>query len=172
MEKVGKLRASLLVAVLLAAVLTATLLVTRSGNASGNAKTRAVVKTAMNKTLGKKILVTRSGLTLYSLSAERHGRFICTAMGCTSIWKPLVVPAGIKPTGVSGLATVKRPTGQRQVAYHGAPLYHFVQDTKPGQVKGNGFRDVGVWRPVAVGARAAQAPAPMNTGGSSNPYSY
>ena len=76
MERVGKLRASLLVAIAVAAGLTVTLLlVTRSGNASGGS---ALVKTAHNATLGRTILVTRNGLTLYSLSAERHGRFICT----------------------------------------------------------------------------------------------
>lgn len=173
MQRAGKLRVSLLAAIVLAAALTATLLMTRSGHASGNAS-RAVVKTMHNAKLGKTILVTRNGLTLYSLSAERHGRFICTNSFCLSLWKPLVVPAGVKPTGVSGLTVVKRPTGQRQVAFRGAPLYRFVQDTKPGQVKGNGFRDVGVWRPVATGTSAAQAPAPApaNTGGSSNPYSY
>jgi len=36
-----------------------------------------------------------------------------------------------------------------------------VQDTKPGQVKGNGFKDVGVWRPVTTGStKAPAAPAP------------
>ncbi len=38
-----------------------------------------------------------------------------------------------------------------------------MQDAKPGQVKGNGFKDVGVWRPVTTGsttAPAAPAPSP------------
>jgi predicted lipoprotein with Yx(FWY)xxD motif len=166
MTSIGKLRGLLLVAVAVGAGLTATLLVTRSGDASV-AATRAVVKVAPNAMLGKRILVTRAGMTLYSLSAERHGRFICTTAACVSLWKPLVVPAGVKPTGVSGLATVKRPDGRRQVAYRGAPLYRFVQDTKAGQVGGNGFRDVGVWRPVVVGAKAAPAPTPRAKG-----YSY
>jgi predicted lipoprotein with Yx(FWY)xxD motif len=162
MERVGKLRASLLVAIAIAAGLTVTLLlVTRSGSASGGS---AIVKTAHNATLGKTILVTRNGLTLYSLSAERHGRFICTTSACVSIWKPLVVARGVTPTGVKGLSVVKRPDGKRQVAFHGAPLYRFVQDTKPGQVKGNGFKDVGVWRPVATGSTPAAAPSRPNYG--------
>ena len=73
MTRIGKLRGSLLLAVVLAAGLTAALLATRSSNASG-AKTRQVVKVMRNPTLGKRILVTRGGMTLYSLSAERHGR--------------------------------------------------------------------------------------------------
>jgi predicted lipoprotein with Yx(FWY)xxD motif len=172
MTRIGKLRGSLFLAIVLAAGLTATLLATRSGNASGS-KNQAVVRVMRNPTLGKRILVTRGGMTLYSLSAERHGRFICTTSACLSLWKPLVARAGVKPTGVSGLATVRRPDGKRQVAFKGAPLYRFVQDMKPGDVKGNGFRDVGVWRPVAVSSSAAQAPAPAPAPApSSNSYGY
>jgi predicted lipoprotein with Yx(FWY)xxD motif len=158
MERVGKLRGSLLVALAVAVGLTVTLLlITRSGSASG---AKPLVKTAQNAALGKTILVTGSGLTLYSLSAERHGRFICTSAFCLSLWKPLVVARGVKPTGVSGLTVVKRPDAKRQVAFRGAPLYRFVQDTKPGQVKGNGFKDVGVWRVVTVGGSAAPVMSP------------
>ena len=167
MERVGKLRASLLVAIAIAAGLTVTLLlVTRSSNASGS----ALVKTAHNATLGRSILVTRNGLTLYSLSAERHGRFICTTGACLSIWKPLVVARGVTPTGVKGLSVVKRPDARRQVAFRGAPLYRFAEDTKPGQVKGNGFKDVGVWRPVTTGSKTAAPTAP--TPAPSNSYGY
>ena len=168
MERVGKLRASLLVAIAIAAGLTVTLLlVTRSSNASGGS---ALVKTVHNATLGRSILVTRNGLTLYSLSAERHGRFICTTGACLSIWKPLVVARGVTPTGVKGLSVVKRPDARRQVAFRGAPLYRFAEDTKPGQVKGNGFKDVGVWRPVATGSKTAAPTAP--TPAPSNSYGY
>ena len=53
---------------------------------------------------------------------------------------------------------MKRPGGKLQVAYRGAPLYTFAQDTKRGDVKGNGFKDVGVWRVVAV-SKSHSAPA-------------
>ena len=151
MERVGKLRASVLVAIALAAALSVTLLlVTRSGNASGGTP---LVKTHNG------MLVTRGGLTLYSLSAERHGRFICTSSACIALWKPLLVARGVTPTGVKGLSVVRRPDAKRQVAFRGAPLYRFVQDTKPGQVKGNGFKDVGVWRPVVTGGSAVSTPS-------------
>ena len=157
MRRIGLLAAALAVAAL-AAILAAVLAT------NGSAKTSAVVKTMHNASLGKTILVNRSGLTLYSLSAERHGRFICTTSFCLSLWKPLVVGKGVKPTGVSGLTAVKRPDGRRQVAFRGAPLYRFVQDAKPGDVKGNGFKDVVVWRPVSTsGTSTAPAPASTNT---------
>jgi predicted lipoprotein with Yx(FWY)xxD motif len=126
-----------------------------------------VVMTAKNKALGKTILVNRQGLTLYSLSAERHGRFICTNAACLSLWKPLVVKKGVKPTGVRGLATIRRPDKRIQVTYRGAPLYRFVEDRKRGDIKGNGFKDVGTWRVVTVGRSGSTttttAPPPTYT---------
>lgn len=137
--------------------------------AGSSASSRAVVKTAKNKALGKTIIVNRRGMTLYALSVERRGRFICTDAGCLSLWHPLVVPGRTKPTGAPSLGVVKRPDGRIQVSYRGQPLYAFVQDRKPGDIKGNGFKDVGVWHPVAVGAASTSTkPAPTSGG----PYGY
>src|SRR5262245_10008554 len=122
-----------------------------------------VVKTATNKTLGEKILVNRKGLSLYSLSVERKGKFICTDMTCLSLWKPLTIAKGVVATGAAHLSVVKRPDGRSQVAYRGGPLYTFAMDKHPGEVKGNGFKDVGVWRVVAVSV--SKAPPPTTTSG-------
>jgi predicted lipoprotein with Yx(FWY)xxD motif len=161
MQRTATLSRGLLLAAAFAAGLAAAFYAV---NASGAGGTR-VVMTAKNKTLGKTILVNRQGLTLYSLSVERHGRFICKTSACLSIWTPLTVRKGTKPTGVAGLGTVKRPDGKIQVAYRGAPLYTFSQDMKRGDVKGNGFKDVGVWRVVVVSkgnaAPATTPPAPV-----------
>ena len=123
-----------------------------------------VVTTANNKTLGKKILVNRKGMTLYSLSVEHKGHFICTDMACLSLWKPLTIAKGAVATGAAHLSVVKRPDGRLQVAYRGGPLYAFAEDSRRGDVKGNGFKDVGTWR-VATVAAAAPAPPPTTTGG-------
>jgi predicted lipoprotein with Yx(FWY)xxD motif len=137
-----------------------------SAHGSGGVR---VAMTAKNKTLGRTILVNRRGLTLYSLSVERHGRFICSNAACLALWKPLVIARGSTPTGVAGLGRVKRPDKRIQVTYRGAPLYRFVQDRKPGQVKGNGFKDVGTWRVVAVG----KASTPARTTSTTMPtYTY
>ena len=135
--------------------------------ASGAEHVRLVM-TAKNKTLGKEILVNRKGMTLYSLSVERKGKFICTTQMCLSLWKPLTVAKGAVATGAAHLSVVKRPDGRRQVAYRGGPLYTFAQDTRPGDVKGNGFKDVGVWRVATVSA-ASPAPAPVTTTGGGYP---
>jgi predicted lipoprotein with Yx(FWY)xxD motif len=129
----------------------------------GSSSSRAVVKTG--HALGKNVLVTRRGMTLYSLSAEHNGRFICTDSTCMSLWKPLVVARGTKPTGAAHLATVRRPGGQLQVTYRGLPLYTFVKDTKPGQAKGEGFKDVGTWHVASTGNANTKAPAQMPSQG-------
>jgi len=95
--------------------------------------------------LGHAVLTNKQGLTLYSLSAEVHGRFICKG-SCLKDWHPLVVARGVKPTGPVALGTVKRPdNGMRQVTFKGKPLYTFDGDSRKGQANGEGFEDVGTW---------------------------
>lgn len=130
-------------------------------SASGSTTTSSTVK--RGHALGKTVLVNRAGRTLYSLSAETNGRFICTS-SCVSTWHPLVVRRGQKPTGVSGLKTIRRPGGQTQVTYKGKPLYTFAGDAKAGDAKGEGFKDVGVWHAAVVGSSSGTtAPQPMST---------
>jgi predicted lipoprotein with Yx(FWY)xxD motif len=114
-------------------------------------KTKRVARTAQSPQLGKTVLVSLKGRTLYSLSAETHGKFICTkASGCLSAWHPLTVPTGVVPVGPVKLGTVKRPEGGVQVTYRGLPLYTFAGDTGPGQANGQGLQDVGTWGAAAV----------------------
>src|SRR3954451_18883291 len=124
-------RKSLLAGVVVIAV--ALIAVAALSSASGSTGSTKTVKTG--HALGKTVLVNHAGFTLYSLSAETHGRFICTGT-CVSIWHPLVARKGQKPTGHSGLGTIRRPGGQTQVTYKGKPLYTFANDQKRGDAKG------------------------------------
>ena len=143
--------------VLLGAAL-ACLLVASPASAAG--QTKQVAKEAENATLGKTVLTTTKGRTLYSLSAESNGRFVCSG-GCLSIWRPLLVPAAIKPTGPVKLGTIERPDGRTQVTFKGSPLYSFNGDTKAGDVNGEGIKDVGTWHVAATGKLVTpQPPAP------------
>lgn len=123
-----------------------------------------VVSTAKNASIGATVLVNLKGRTLYSLSVERKGKFICTDKTCLSFWHPLVVKAGVTPTGAKSLGTVRRPDGRRQVTYRGGPLYTFSGDQRRSDAKGEGFKDVGVWHAATVGA-SAPPPATTTTGG-------
>jgi predicted lipoprotein with Yx(FWY)xxD motif len=125
----------------------------------------AVIKTASNSTLGATVLTNSAGMTLYALSGERAGKFICTASSCTAIWHPVGASGTTTPSGsVSSLGTVKRPDGTEQVTYKGMPLYTFARDQQPGQANGQGIKDVGTWSAVRTGAAAtaakSAAPAP------------
>jgi predicted lipoprotein with Yx(FWY)xxD motif len=115
---------------------------TKAGKKVGCRKTKLVAKQARNPTLGKKVLTATNGRTLYTLSGESGGRFLCTG-SCLSSWPPLKVPAGAQPVGPVKLGAVKRPEGGRQVTYHGHPLYAFAGDSRPGDVNGQGLTTAG-----------------------------
>jgi predicted lipoprotein with Yx(FWY)xxD motif len=154
--------------VLLALALAVTAL---SANAIAQGGTsKRVVKEAANATLGKTVLTTTSGRTLYSLSVEKNGKFICTG-SCLSIWHPLTVPAGTKPTGPVKLGTIKRPEGGTQVTYKGRPLYRFGSDAKAGDANGEGIKDVGTWH-AATPPQPQAEPEPQPQPSPENPYGY
>jgi predicted lipoprotein with Yx(FWY)xxD motif len=85
-----------------------------------------------------KILVTSKGRTLYLFEKDKGTKSECFG-ACAKNWPPLRTSG--KPTVGRGLSaskvgTTKRSDGKRQVTYKGHPLYLFVQDTKPGDTKG------------------------------------
>jgi predicted lipoprotein with Yx(FWY)xxD motif len=138
----------------------------------------SLVKAASNSTLGNTVLVDSKGLTLYSLSGERAGMLLCTSAPCLKAWPPLIAKAGSAPTGsVGSLGTIKRPGGITQVTYKGMPLYTFVGDQKPGDVKGQGIKDEGhTWSADTTSAGSASAPTPApaasTTSSSGGGYGY
>jgi predicted lipoprotein with Yx(FWY)xxD motif len=151
------------------ALLAVTLLL--AGPAQGTSRpSKRVVAEAENATLGKTVLTTTKGRTLYSLSVEKHGKFVCTG-SCLSIWHPLLVPAGVHPIGPVTLGTIKRPEGGTQVTYKGRPLYRFGGDTKAGQANGEGAKDVGTWH-AATAPQPTAEPAPEPSPPPENPYPY
>jgi predicted lipoprotein with Yx(FWY)xxD motif len=134
--------------------------------------TTATVRTAASAKLGT-ILVDPSGMTLYRLSGESPGKFICTPKSCLAVWHPVTVAPGTKPTGAPSLGVVTRPDGSEQVAYNGQPLYTFTAD-KPGQTSGQGLKDVGTWSAVALGGGSAASGGsgaqPASSGGGGYRY--
>lgn len=131
---------------------------------------KRVAAEAENATLGKTVLTTTKGRTLYSLSVEKNGKFICTA-SCLSVWHPLMVPPGVRPTGPVKLGTIERPEGGTQVTYNGRPLYRFGGDSKAGQANGEGIKDVGTWHAASTPQKAAE-PTPQPQPQPENPYPY
>jgi len=102
-------------------------------------------------TLGGKsqqILVDAKGMSLYTLSSDTATSSACTG-GCAGAWPPLQsATAPTAPASVTGkLAIVKTANGS-QVTYNGHFLYRFGDDSKPGDVQGEGLHGPqnGVWR--------------------------
>jgi predicted lipoprotein with Yx(FWY)xxD motif len=110
---------------------------------------------------GQTVLVDKSGMALYANDKEQTGMLACNG-ACTSIWIPLTVDKGSKPTetGVSGkLGVITRSDGSRQVTFNGEPVYTFYLD-HAGQVTGDGFHDAFsgqsfVWHVERSGAATA-----------------
>jgi predicted lipoprotein with Yx(FWY)xxD motif len=123
-----------------------------------------VVKVA-SSSLGT-ILVDSQGMTLYHLSGEQNGKFICTSTACLGVWHPLIAPSSGAPSGkVGSLGTVKRPEGTVQVTYKGTPLYTFTGDQQSGETKGQGIKDVGTWSVITTSSSGTTP----STGSSSEP---
>lgn len=85
-----------------------------------------------------KIVVDGRGRTLYLFEKDRKGHSACSGT-CATYWPPLLTNG--KPVAGTGakqalLGTIRRSDGKKQVTYGGHPLYRFVQDAKPGQIKG------------------------------------
>jgi predicted lipoprotein with Yx(FWY)xxD motif len=144
-----------LVFVLLA--LAAALLLVPALGLARTAPTKRVVK--LEESMSGSLLANLKGRTLYSLSVEKHGKFICTG-GCLSIWHPLLVPKGVRPTGPVALGTIERPEGTTQVTYRGRPLYSFDEDTKAGETNGEGIKDVGTWHAATAKGATSRDPEP------------
>ena len=169
-----KMRMSML-AGLVAAVALAAGCGSAATGTSGGGSANTTVQSTISAKLGTNVLVNHKGMTLYTLSAEQGGRFICTtsatipggSASCLSLWRPLTVAKGSTPTGAAHLGTISRPdTGATQVTWQGRPLYTFTGDKAPGDAAGNGFKDVGVWKAAALGS------SPSSSTGGGGAYGY
>jgi predicted lipoprotein with Yx(FWY)xxD motif len=145
--------------------------------ASDSGTATVVVKSVANAKLGKKVLATASGLTLYRNTAEKSGRIKC-AGGCAAVWPPLTLPAGVvratAGAGVSqaSLGKIRRPDGRWQVTYKRQPLYRYGADRRAGQANGQGIGGiwfaVGTSATVSTGTTTSAATTTESTG--STPY--
>jgi predicted lipoprotein with Yx(FWY)xxD motif len=91
------------------------------------------------------ILVDSKGFTLYDFHKDRGAQSACYG-ACASTWPPLSTsgaPRAMSGAEASKLGTTKRSDGTLQVTYADRPLYTYVADTKPGDVKGNDFSSFG-----------------------------
>ncbi len=142
--------------------------------AAGATGSSTVVTVTHNKTWGP-ILTLKNGDTIYRLTADSKNKSTCSG-ACAKVWPPVLLATGQKSPigqGVSGLGTIARAGGARQVTFKGIPLYLYVGDQKPGQVTGNIKDTWGQWwdvNPSHPLAAAKSVGSPNLPAGSSVAY--
>jgi predicted lipoprotein with Yx(FWY)xxD motif len=110
-----------------------------------------------SSSLGK-ILVDGRGMTLYTYGHDKRNASVCTDV-CARVWPPATVAgAPTAGAGVSGarLKRIERSDHRSQLVYGGHPLYTFSEDTRRGQMGGEGF--LGVWFAISPAGRAVKRP--------------
>jgi predicted lipoprotein with Yx(FWY)xxD motif len=127
-----------------------------SGSSSSTAASGPSVGVG-SSSLGK-ILVDGRGMTLYTYGHDKRNASVCTDV-CARVWPPATV-AGAPTAGAgvsrSRLGTIERPDHRSQLVYGGHPLYTFSEDTRRGQMGGEGF--LGVWFAVSPAGRPVKKP--------------
>jgi predicted lipoprotein with Yx(FWY)xxD motif len=92
----------------------------------------------MMQTTAGNVMTTPIGMTLYTSDKDATGKSNCNGE-CAQYWPPLIANPGSIPAGYMTLIT--RSDGQMQWAAHGSPLYTYVDDKQPGDVKGNNYHN-------------------------------
>jgi predicted lipoprotein with Yx(FWY)xxD motif len=100
------------------------------------------VKVAKNDKIGSYLTDTK-GMALYEFKKDSPGKSAC-AGDCVAKW-PVYYQEHAAPTGdlkASDLGAITREDGKKQTTYKGMPLYYFAGDKAPGDVNGQGVKDV------------------------------
>jgi predicted lipoprotein with Yx(FWY)xxD motif len=92
--------------------------------------------TAHSSRFGR-ILFDGKGFVLYAFTKDPRGRSACYG-ACAAAWPPYLVRRAPRAgAGVKGrlLGTTRRTDGKLQVTYAGRPLYYYVGDRSPNEIR-------------------------------------
>jgi predicted lipoprotein with Yx(FWY)xxD motif len=103
-----------------------------------------------------RVLFDGRGYVLYAFTRDAKGRSACYT-ACAKAW-PVYYASGTLRVGKglerSLLGTTKRRDGRRQITYAGRPLYYYVGDRKPGQIRCQNVAEFGgTWLVVRPSGR-------------------
>jgi predicted lipoprotein with Yx(FWY)xxD motif len=161
---------------LAALVAVAVITVAATALAAGSALT---LGSAANATLGKPVVISPQGRTLYALSPETSKHLLCKSAECFKVWPPVTVKSSkVKLKAASGvqghLGILRRSNGTLQLTLRGEPLYRFSGDSGKGQAHGQGIESFGgKWHAVtASSSEATSAPTTPPSMGPEGPPSY
>jgi predicted lipoprotein with Yx(FWY)xxD motif len=117
------------------------------------------------------------GMTLYLFKADKTSKSTCSS-ACAAYWQAYTTTGTPTVSGgadQSKVGTSKRSDGKTQVTYAGHPLYHYAQDSSPGDTKGEGSTNFGAeWTMVSTDGSAIEKGAKSDDsgGGTRGGYSY
>lgn len=166
----------------LALVVVAVVVVTVAVSGGGAAKLKATTLNA-GSTLSVKhtalgnTIVDGNGRALYLFRADKTNRSTLPRAGF-AVW-PAFGSSGTRPQATAGVSAVHigtiRSDGRGQLTYYGHPLYYYVGDKGPGEVKGQGLSEFGApWYVLSPNGHAVTSapstPAPATT--ESSGYGY
>ena len=143
-----------------------------SASAAAPASSAAASSSALKTTTigGAAVVTNGKGFTLYWFAPDTSTKSNCNT-SCLKYW-PIVPGPATAGSGVSGTLSVITTNGVKQATYNGHPLYTYVADTAPGQVKGNALNvSGGLWwvmTPSGSKVAAASSSAGSSSGGSSS----
>jgi predicted lipoprotein with Yx(FWY)xxD motif len=124
---------------------------TASADAAGAKPTLTVRSSAYGR-----IVFDSNGRALYAFTKDPRGRSVCSG-ACAAAWPPYIVRGPLRaPKGIKAslLGTIRRSDGSRQLTFAGRPLYYYVGDRAPGEVRcQNVFGFGGLWLVVKPNGR-------------------
>ena len=115
-------------------------------------------------------LVDSQGHTVYLFEKDEDGESYCNG-ACAAVWPPLETSSSPRTTGgldSSALGTITRDDGDKQVTYHGHPLYYYAADASSrGKTRGEDVDQFGsTWYLVNSGGKPMEPPSDESNGGS------
>jgi predicted lipoprotein with Yx(FWY)xxD motif len=149
------MRTSLLLLVGLA-VAAATASPAMATEASGPKTAEASSTLTVRSSAFGRILFDSRGRALYAFTRDPRGRSACSG-ACAAAWPPYLLRGRLRGGGSverSLLGTTRRANGTRQVTYAGRPLYYYVGDRQPGEVRCQNVREFGgLWLVMRASGR-------------------
>lgn len=144
------------------------------GGGSGSSSGSIALKTGKVAGLGT-VLVDGTGRTLYVFAPDKAKKVTCTG-SCASVWPPLKVASGQKPTLSGGVkaslvSSDSDPSGGSVVTYNGWPLYLYVADPSAGTAHGQALNSSGgLWYVITASGQVVKKKA--GAGASTNGSGY
>jgi predicted lipoprotein with Yx(FWY)xxD motif len=138
------------------AVAAATASPVMASEASSPTATEATSTLTVRSSAFGRILFDSRGRALYAFTRDPRGRSACSG-ACAAAWPPYVLRGRLRGGGTverSLLGTTRRANGTRQVTYAGRPLYYYVGDRRPGEVRCQNVREFGgLWLVMRASGR-------------------